>query len=61
MTSVVDVVDPPTEYVASPCDSEARYVCAKEIPGIFCSEQVIRSSGFARILVYHMGNNVYQG
>ena len=34
MTSSVDVVDPPTDFVVSSCDGEARYFCAKEIPGI---------------------------
>jgi hypothetical protein len=43
MTSVVDVVDPPTEFVASPCDIEARYFCAKEIPGIFVQNKLLEA------------------
>ncbi len=60
MTSVVDVVDPSTEYVASPCDSEARYFCAKEIPGLFVHNkllEVVVSHG-SESLVYIIGPEI---
>jgi hypothetical protein len=33
MTSSVDVIDPPTEVTLVPCTNQARYFCAKQIPG----------------------------
>ena len=34
MTSSLDEIVPPTEYVVTPCDSQARYFCSTQIPGI---------------------------
>jgi hypothetical protein len=33
MTSSVDVIDPPTDVTLVPCTNQARYFCAKQIPG----------------------------
>jgi hypothetical protein len=33
MTTSVDEIDPPTEYVVTSCDSQARYFCSTQIPG----------------------------
>jgi len=35
MTSSVDEIEPPTEFLVTPCDSQARYFCSTQIPGTF--------------------------